>query len=39
MSREDGEMISFASIDIHKRVQALRDALDRPSRRHPDCGG
>jgi hypothetical protein len=27
VSRATGEMISFAAVDIHKRVKALRDAL------------
>jgi hypothetical protein len=30
--RADGEMISFAAVDIHRRVTALRDALDPPLR-------
>jgi hypothetical protein len=31
MSREDGEMVAFASLDIHKRVKALQEALERPT--------
>lgn len=28
VSRADGELISFAAIDIHKRVKALKDSLE-----------
>jgi hypothetical protein len=31
VSRKDGEMIAFASLDIHKRVEALRAAMERPT--------
>ena len=31
MPRAAGEMISFAAFDIHNRVQALRERLDRPT--------
>jgi hypothetical protein len=39
VSREDGEMIAFASLDIHKRVLALRVALDRPTATIVRIGG
>jgi hypothetical protein len=31
MSARIGEMIAFAALDVHERVKALRDALDRPT--------
>lgn len=39
VSRADGEMIAFASFDIHKRVEALRVALDRPTATIVRIGG
>jgi hypothetical protein len=31
VSRDEGEMISFAAFDIDKRVSALREGLDKPA--------
>ena len=39
VSRGDGEMIAFASLDIHRRVQALRDMLNGPSATIVRIGG
>jgi hypothetical protein len=39
VSRKDGEMISFAAFDIHKRVTALREGLDRPGATIVRIGG